>query len=213
MNPFANTTTWYFVVLQGNTATSLMNVWMVPAGKTDSDPLDNDAILHGTAAYTGNATGGSDFSLCAYPKDKYNGTTYFDGVALYDAAQSTASINADYKNWFNPAPPYTYFNGGGVTPNTSNASNWSGGLPAAGAEVWFGPLAAQNTPYNDSLTSNAGIRFLGAADTPSVNSSAYTLSGNSLTLTGPINNDSTNNQVIARTSGSPAAPAAARSTP
>ncbi len=66
---------------------------------------------------------------------------------------------------------------------------------------------AQTTPNNDSLSWSGiasavaadGIRFLGASDTTqgSVNSAAYTLSGNSLTLTGPINNDSTNNQVIA----------------
>ena len=87
----------------------------------------------------------------------------------------------------------------------STAANWlSSTLPSTGAELAFGPLSgAENAPYSDagawsSTTAAAGLRFLGASDTTqgSVNSSAYTLSGNSLTLTGPINNDSTNNQVI-----------------
>ena len=53
-------------------------------------------------------------------------------------------------------------------------------------------------PNNDGTSvTYSGIRYLSSTDTlPGGNSSAYTLTGNSLTLTGPINNDSTNNQVI-----------------
>jgi autotransporter-associated beta strand protein len=93
-----------------------------------------------------------------------------------------------------------YWTGGGTNANLSTAANWANGPPLAGAELDFGPLAAggQAAANNDTVTTTAGIRFLGASDTAQggVNAAAYTLSGNSLTLTGPINNDSSNDQAI-----------------
>ncbi len=96
----------------------------------------------------------------------------------------------------------TYWNGAGLTSALSNPANWTNGLPATGTELDFGPVASvgSTTPNNDSLawsstTSAAGLRFLGTS-LDGVNSAAYTLAGNPLVFTGPINNDSTNDQVL-----------------
>ena len=96
--------------------------------------------------------------------------------------------------------PFTYWNGAGLTTALSNSANWTYGLPPIGTELDFGPSASGGStfPNNDTFTSAAGIRFLGASDSAwgGVNSGAYTLTGLPLTLTGPINNDSTNNQLV-----------------
>ncbi len=163
-----------------------------------------------TVVITANFSGGGTDTRTQSIAGSAAGDTFFDFAA--PSGQSVTSFTwsstigrpAIDNVAFYSAAGYTYFNGASVSgPNLSYAANWSGGVPAAGTEIDFGPrTGTQNYPYNDLPNTNtyAGIRYLGASDASNFGgtgaSSAYTLTGNLLTLTGPINNDGTNDQVI-----------------
>ena len=79
----------------------------------------------------------------------------------------------------------------------TTSANWSSSTsPSASSTLYFGPLKGGQTVANNSFVSASfsGIEFLGNG--AALNSAAYLLTGNSLTITGPILNNSTNPQVI-----------------
>jgi autotransporter-associated beta strand protein len=95
------------------------------------------------------------------------------------------------------------WNGGGATGGTSNkwsmGANWAGGpngysgTPTAPQVLTFGPLASGGfTTCNNDFA--GGTRFGGL--TFNSGAAAYTLQGAAIALTGPVINQSTNNQTI-----------------
>ena len=47
-------------------------------------------------------------------RTQYTATAYFDGLAIYDDAETPSQINNSYFNWQNAGP---YWIGAGTTPN------------------------------------------------------------------------------------------------
>ena len=182
---------WYDIALTYDG--SILDLYVTPYSKTVLTPILLASYASTTLAATSTSYAGLGIGCC--DGSRYGNYGAYDWAAVYNTALTPAQIATHIDN--DSGLTYTWFNGAGATANLSDSGNWSSGLPSAGAELAFGPLTGgQNAANNDTFTSVAGIRFLGLSDPQAVNSSAYTLSGNSLTLTGPINNDSTNDQVI-----------------
>ena len=81
---------------------------------------------------------------------------------------------------------------GNTDANWGTAANWSTATPVAGDDLFFGAAGSSGTILNNDIT--AGTSFLGI--TFNSGSSAYTLGGNSIVLTGGITNSSSSDQTI-----------------
>lgn len=88
-----------------------------------------------------------------------------------------------------PAAEYTWTGGGGDN-NWKTGANWGGTAPGASQNLIFSGTT-RLTPYNDNTAgwNVAGIRFHADAG-------AFTLSGNSIALSGGVTNNSTSTQTL-----------------
>ncbi|WP_338287257.1 autotransporter-associated beta strand repeat-containing protein [Luteolibacter sp. LG18] len=113
-----------------------------------------------------------------------NGTTYYyvvSGVNSYgESAQSTAVAAMPASNTWIAAP---------TSLNWSLAANWGGYAPVNNAALTFGSSSATNLTNDLSGLTLGGVTFNSGA-------SAFTISGNAITLTGDIANNSTTAQVL-----------------
>jgi T5SS/PEP-CTERM-associated repeat protein/autotransporter-associated beta strand protein len=110
-----------------------------------------------------------------------SGNTIYMGLDYYSSGGSAVAVALN---------TLSIWNGGGGGGNWSIPANWSGWAPAPGETLTFG--TATNTANNNDYapgTQFAGITF--NSGTP-----AYTLSGNSIALSGPVTNNSSNLQTI-----------------
>jgi autotransporter-associated beta strand protein len=160
-----------------------------------------------------NVTNANSLSIKGGGIDLYqsNGTTPFTTPGTYTLMTYSGSLSGSPLNLSvlnNPLVGYdsyyfaatggslnvtistNYWTGGGSAFNWSNSGNWNGGiLPTNGQTLNFtGSVGTSNT--NDLSSFNAaGLAFASGAG-------AFTLSGNSIQLSGPITNLSSSPQII-----------------
>jgi autotransporter-associated beta strand protein len=106
-------------------------------------------------------------------------------------------ITTPYPGWYNPVTLkaiavtiQSIWHGSGADNKWSTYANWNGWAPAPGELLSFG---SGTNMVTDNDYPN-GTQFSGIIFT--IDAAAYTLAGHTISLSGPITNDSSNNQTI-----------------
>ena len=142
------------------------------------------AVYSSTVSGTGYALSGTTTSTSLGVSGLTNGVAcYFVVVASnsYGPSASSAEVSA--------VPEPNTWTASPTSLNWSLASNWGGAVPVNNAKLTFGSSNATNLNNDLVGLSIGGFAFNSGA-------SAFTLSGNSITLTGDIVNNSTSTQSI-----------------
>lgn len=172
-----------------------LNAWHHIAVTYDGSALRSylDGTLKSTANFASSLSAWGTLRLGGF---NVNGSGFegrLDDMVIFNTVENVASI----KDGTHPAM-LGHWTGGGTGPllGWSDAANWGGTLPKFSRPLIFDTGNGLTTNTNDFPAGQSfkGIRFLSGAG-------AFTLSGNSITLTGDVLNSSTGTQTIALTGG------------
>ena len=173
--------------------------WVVPGGGPSPQSFGTPTIVLGSftvtiPSYTPNANSGSFLSykpnlqvssLPAYDAWSENGTNH---TGKFNTATGLTFVNAGTSVTFQALSGAGFqWAGGGANGDWSSSANWNG-VPGNGSNLVFAGTTQTNT-NNNLLSSVGSITFDNTAG-------AFSLSGNDLTISGGITNNSANTQTI-----------------